>query len=394
VPLFEGEVTPEGQLRSTARYVMSIVDDLSEAVQAEAALKETETRFRQFAENIEQIVFIASADLTEVTFVNARYAQLLGAPPSELQDDARRALDHVHPDDRARLARELPRAVARLRRMRRAEVVVRTLHPVRGVRLLNVRLNPARMTDGGVRVFGIAEDITERAAAEQQRLDEAVKQRDILVREVHHRIKNNLQGVAGLLQHMAQAKPEVEATLNEIAGQIQAIAQVHGLQIRAAGTLPVLGVVQGIFRTLGAMFGAQVRMEAALPALWRWGLPENEAVPLALVVNELGTNALKHRAARAAALVVAVEPRLDGLAIRIEQQGRLPPGFDLERIASSVSGLGLVKALLPRRGARLSIEQVADRVCARLELTPPSIVEDRGEEAGPPAGFVGVESTL
>ena len=57
----------------------------------------------------------------------------------------------------------------------------------------------------------------------------------------------------------------------------------------------------------------------------------------------------------------------------------MPPGpaeFDLAQIAASVSGLGLVKALLPRRGARLTLEQAGSLVAARLQLFPPSIRED------------------
>ncbi len=372
VPLFEP--VPGGGSR--ARYVMSIIDDLTEQVRAEAALRETETRFRQFAENIDQVVFIATSDLSAVLYVNPRYAAVVGAPPGELLDNPRAALAHVHFDDAPRMARLLPRLVARCRRVRKSEFTVRIDHPARGVRLLAVRLNPVKMYDGSVRVFGVADDVTERTAAEQQRLEEAVKQRDILVREVHHRIKNNLQGVAGLLQHQAGAKPELAATLNEIAGQIQAIAQVHGLQIRAAGTLPVLGVVQGIFHNLTAMFGVQVRFEPPQPALWRWGLPENEAVPLALVINELGTNAIKYRTARDDAIEVRLGPRADGIELRIDNPGQLKPGFDLGAIASSVSGLGLVKALLPRRGARLAIEQAGTHVTTRLDLMPPAIGED------------------
>jgi len=244
------------------------------------------------------------------------------------------------------------------------------------VRLLNVRLNPARIHDGSIRVFGIADDVTERWAAEQQRLEEAVTQRDVLVREVHHRIKNNLQGVAGLLQQMASAKPEVAPTLNEVAGQIQAIAQVHGLQIGTGGTLPVLGVAQGIFSNLGAMFGADVRFESDAPGLWRWGLPENEAVPLALVINELGTNAIKYRSSRDLAIEVRIMTRADGIAVQIDNAGRLPAGFDLSRVSSGVSGLSLIKALLPRRGARLRLEQLGSLVRTTLELGGPAIREE------------------
>jgi PAS domain S-box-containing protein len=371
VPVFD-----DPSAERSASYVMSIVDDLTDEVRAETALRETETRFRQFAENIDQLVFIANADLTQVLYVNSRYTQLVGASLSELMDNPRNALRYVHPDDSARLAHQLPRVIAGLRRLRRGEVTVRVNHPSAGVRTISMRLNPARMTDGLLRVFGVAEDVTARMAAEQQRLEDAVRQRDILVREVHHRIKNNLQGVAGLLQHMASGKPEVAAQLNEIAGQIQAIAQVHGLQIGAGGTLPVLGVVQGIFNNLGAMFGVEVRLAPSASALWRWGLPEGEAVPLALVINELGTNAIKYRESRDLTLDVRVEARPDGLAVRIQNAGRLPAGFELARISSGVSGLGLVKALLPRRGAHLTLEQEEDRVTATLDLSAPAVRED------------------
>jgi PAS domain S-box-containing protein len=374
IPLFEADAAG----RTRVRYVMSIIDDLTDAVRAETQLAETETRFRQFAENIDQLVFIATTDLSAVLYVNPRYASVVGASATELVENPRSALAHVHFDDAPRIAKLLPRLIASMRRARKQEFNVRIDHPLRGVRVLNVRLSPVKLRDGTVRVFGIADDVTERSAAERQRIEEAVKQRDILVREVHHRIKNNLQGVAGLLQHMAHAKPELASNLNEIAGQIQAIAQVHGLQIRATGTLPVLGVAQGIFQNLATMFGVEVRFEPPPPALWRWGLPENEAVPLALVVNELGTNAIKYRGSRDQGITVRVASRPEGVELRIENSGQLRAGFDLARIASSVSGLGLVKALLPRRGAKLAIEQHGGVVVTRLELLPPAIGEDVG----------------
>jgi PAS domain S-box-containing protein len=374
IPLFEADATGH----SRVRYVMSIIDDLTDAVRAETQLAETETRFRQFAENIDQLVFISTTDLSAVLYVNPRYVSVVGASSAELIENPRSALAHVHFDDAPRIAKLLPRLIASMRRARKMEFNVRIDHPLRGVRMLNVRLSPVRLRDGTIRVFGIGDDVTERSAAERQRLEEAVKQRDILVREVHHRIKNNLQGVAGLLQHMAHAKPELANNLNEIAGQIQAIAQVHGLQIRATGTLPVLGVAQGIFQNLATMFGVEVRFEPPPPALWRWGLPENEAVPLALVVNELGTNAIKYRGSRDQGISVRVAPRPEGVELRIENHGQLRSGFDLARIASSVSGLGLVKALLPRRGAKLAIEQHGGTVITRLELLPPAIGEDVG----------------
>ena len=377
VPLFESEPGRSAAAGdANARYVMSIIDDLTEEVRAETALRETEARFRQFAENIDQLVFIMTGDFSSALYVNPRYTTLIGGPVSDLLDNPRNVMRHVHFEDVQTVNRALPRLVARMRRLMRSELTARIDHPTRGVRNINVRLSPVRMEDGAIRVFGIADDVTERTRAEQQKMEQIVKQRDVLVREVHHRIKNNLQGVAGLLQQTADARPDVADILSEAATQIHAIAQVHGLQIRSSGTLPVLGVAQGIFSTLSNMFGVEVRFEPPPPDLWRFGLPENEAVPLALVINELGTNAIKHRATRQDGIMVKVTTRPDGMELAIENPGVLKDGFDLAQISASVSGLGLVKALLPRRGARLVVERTGAVVSTRLQLFPPAIRED------------------
>ena len=277
VPLFESEPGRSAAAGdANARYVMSIIDDLSEEVRAETALRETEARFRQFAENIDQLVFIMTGDFSSVLYVNPRYTTLIGAPVSEWLDNPRSVMRHVHFEDVQSVNRTLPRLVARMRRLMRSEFTARIDHPTRGVRNVNVRLSPVRMEDGAIRVFGIADDVTERTRAEQQRMEQIVKQRDVLVREVHHRIKNNLQGVAGLLQQTADARPDVADILSEAATQIHAIAQVHGLQIRSSGTLPVLGVAQGIFSTLSNMFGVEVRFEPPPPDLWRLGCPKTK----------------------------------------------------------------------------------------------------------------------
>jgi hypothetical protein len=60
--------------------------------------------------------------------------------------------------------------------------------------------------------------------------------------------------------------------------------------------------------------------------------------------------------------------------IAIANRGALPEGFDLARIPGGVSGLGLVRALLPRRSATLALATEGDEVVARVRLVPPGIV--------------------
>ncbi|HWH83349.1 MAG TPA: PAS domain-containing protein, partial [Burkholderiaceae bacterium] len=219
----------------------------------------------------------------------------------------------------------------------------------------------------------VATDVTEQRAAQEARLEAAIAQREMLVREVHHRIKNNLQGVAGLLQQIAQRKPEVAGPIAEVVGQVQAIAQVYGLQVGASGPLQLLGVLRAIAQSVQRTFGRPIGVEPGGADAARWMLPEAEAIPIALTLNELLTNAVKHGGQAPGAIDCTLDDGEAGPRIAIFNDARLPAGFNLARIPGGVSGLGLVRALLPRRGATLTLEQRGERVEAALALKPPVV---------------------
>ncbi len=224
-------------------------------------------------------------------------------------------------------------------------------------------------TDQATQLLLVASDVTEQRAAERARLQAAIAQREVLVREVHHRIKNNLQGVAGLLQQNAVRHPEVAAVLNEAVGQVQAIAQVYGLQVGVSGPLAVASLLRAIAQSVQRTFGRpiSVEVEGEVPHL----LPEAESIPVALTVNELLTNAIKHGPGGSVRCKLQAEG--EGVRIVIRGQGTLAAGFDLAQVRGGVSGLGLVRALLPRRSATLSLSQDGDDVVASIELRPPSV---------------------
>ncbi|MFO1293362.1 MAG: PAS domain S-box protein [Rubrivivax sp.] len=236
-------------------------------------------------------------------------------------------------------------------------------------RVWDMRIAPIAAGPGGTpQLLLVASDVTGQRLAEQARLQAAIAQREVLVREVHHRIKNNLQGVAGLLRQNAERHPEVAAALTEAIGQVQAIAQVYGLQVGARGPLGVVPLLEAIAQSVQRMFRCRIEVDAAAA---RHLLPETEAIPVALTLNELLTNAVKHGADDA----VRCRVHADGerVTIGIASRARLPAGFDLAQVRGGVSGLGLVRALLPRRSAALTIRQEGDEVVAELALRAPSV---------------------
>jgi PAS domain S-box-containing protein len=222
----------------------------------------------------------------------------------------------------------------------------------------------------------VATDVTEQRAAQEAKFDAAIAQREMLVKEVHHRIKNNLQGVAGLLQQIGVRRPEVAGLMAEVVGQVQAIAQVYGLQVGMTGPLRSVSVVEAIAASVQRTFGRDIAFSVRGEQADLWVFPEAESIPIALTLNELLTNAVKHcTGGEAGAVSCALECREATVRVVVANTGGLPEGFNLARFPGGVSGLGLVRALLPRRSASLTLEQHGQQVIATVTLGSPGVLK-------------------
>lgn len=210
------------------------------------------------------------------------------------------------------------------------------------------------------------------------RIAAAESQRDALVREVHHRIKNNLQGVIGLMRQHLTAHPELEGLVERMISQIRAIAVIHGMHSELTqGEIGLCELVTGISQATTVLTQIEIAAEGLEDTPGSIRIPRDEAVPIALVLNELLFNASKHGLNHTGGGGIRVRvSEHDGLArVRISNPGALPaPDFDFAKGTGLGTGLNLVKALLPRHGARLEIIQEDDQVVVELALTDPAII--------------------
>lgn len=231
--------------------------------------------------------------------------------------------------------------------------------------------------DGDTTFAAVIEDATPRRLQEQRRLDDVRTQRDALVREVHHRIKNHLQGVAGLLrQHLAD-KPLMQPLLEAATAQILSIAAVHGLQGELPGSaLDLRGMVSRIAASISGIMHVPIVLGEQCAMLAGLNLVEEEAVPVAMVLNEMLMNAVKHRQRGDSDALVRVEARRDGesVTIMVSNPGFLPPRLNLALGAQLGTGLSLAKSLVPHTGAQLTLAEDGDSVLASLTLWPPHVV--------------------
>lgn len=201
----------------------------------------------------------------------------------------------------------------------------------------------------------------------------------MLVREVHHRIKNNLHTVTALLSSFAESHPEVEEVLNQAATQVQSIAIVHGLQGKfSLVRVNLYDMVNSLATEIQTLWKNTVTISMQ-EGWWSCNVFKSEAVPLALIMNELVTNAVKHgRYDRHVRIDLSGDRAAGSVKIVISNMGILPDGFNLDTAQHLGTGLQLVASLLPRTAAQLYLSQLNETVVTTLLLESPLIQADEG----------------
>lgn len=240
-------------------------------------------------------------------------------------------------------------------------------------RIWDIHLIPVPNASGLVtQVLLLAADVTVAKTLERDRLAAERALMQTLVREVHHRIKNHLQGLVALMRmNLGQGLTTTELVARAIV-QIRSIAIVHGLLSRhPAENIDLAVVLREMVRMLeqdrpdGLLFNLKIEADAAID------LDPEDAVPIALAIGELITNAAKHtRNTEGARVEVTLRNADSGNAelIVLNCPASLPPGFSLQACRGTHRGLDLAQSLLPSHNTHLDVFECNEGVVAQLRL--------------------------
>jgi PAS domain S-box-containing protein len=325
------------------------------AQKAEFDLRIEKEEFEQLFRNLPHAIVIMDANNTIKT-VNSAFARIFQYLPSELV--GRNLHDLIVPDGQAEEADELSHItfigeIARktTRRKRKDGTFV-------PVNIIGVPI----VIDGLIRaIFAIYEDITERKRYEEQ-LQVALAEKEVLMQELQHRVKNNLTILSSLLSHeiRQQAEEAPRQILRDTRLRIQTMASLYDQLSRTKDVLDtdLTVYIRNLAESMKGIYDTaddRIRIKFDLAPI---RLDVKRAVSVGLVINELITNALKHafRGRDIGTVTVRLAAEADKIILVVEDDGiGFPPGFKPEN--SSSLGWTIVKLISDQLDGRFSVSE-------------------------------------
>lgn len=340
-------------------HVICTFSDITEQKEAEAALRESESTLRSFYDSTTLMLgIIELLDDDDILYIsnNASAAAFFGLPPDQI--DRRRASDLRLPRKYRRMWIEHYRESERSGR----PVTVEYEEQIGdGTRWLSATVCPIAQAPGDRPRFAyVAEDITERRRT-AERISASLREKEVLLQEIHHRVKNNLQVISSLLKLQSSSISDAHALemFRESQHRVRSMALVHEKLYQAADLARIdfadylRSLTTYLIRSynVGPLLRLDIQADSVL-------LDVEQAVPLGLIVNELVSNALKYAFPAGSAGQVSIDLHSvtpGHLCLRIADTGvGLPPDVDLWR--SETLGLRLVTMLIRQLQGTIALE--------------------------------------
>ena len=327
----------------------------AERAAAERELRQSEERFRMAVECLDEGLLITDLD-DVVLYVNSRISELTGYSQEEMI--GRPAYELILPPD------QWPDLQQRNQQRGQGHADRYEIEAIRkdGSRFwIETNAMPYLDTSGEViGTLGAITDVTERKVAGQQ-LQQSLADKEVLLKEIHHRVKNNLQVISSLLDLQAQHFPDerIRAAFTDSQNRIRSMALIHERLYRSTDLARIdMGeYIQDLALSLFSSYSDDVRDIALQTDIAAIELDVDQAMPCGFIINELISNSLKYAFADGRKGVIAIEFSEEDegqleLVVRDNGVG-LPPDFDYRQSPSL--GLRLVHTLVQQLRGTLAV---------------------------------------
>jgi len=328
-----------------AKYVNIYGIDITERKRAEEKLRRSDEKYKELADALPQIVFETDT-AGKLTYANRKAFDLFSYTQKDF-DKGLSALQMVVPEERYRAERNI-RSI--LSGAETADSKEYTAQKKNGS-TFRIEIHSSLIVDDNkpVGLRGIIVDITERKRAEEA-IKASLKEKELLLRELHHRVKNNLQIMSSLINFQLgylRDKMGVEV-LKELQNRLKSMSLIHEKLYKSKDLVHIdfneyiWDLIKALYRTYGVN-RARIRLEMAVKDV---SLTINVAVPCALIINELVSNSLKHAFPKGKGkITIALSPAgKDEIELAVSDNGvGVSKDFDFRKTKSL--GLQLVTIL-------------------------------------------------
>ncbi len=394
--------------RETLLAIGRQVGTAVEKIRSEDALRENEAMYRTITEHSLTGIFILAND--RLVFANEGFAKILGFSLQQMLTwNGEQFLARIHPEDKAFVAeqnRQKLEADVGLPDARQAVFDCRLITIHGAVKWVLLHFRGIEFA-GGMALAGVAVDITDRKLAEQavaaanrqllareeqlravneqlfgvieqlksseRELVAANAEKEILMKEIHHRVKNNLQVISSLLNLQSVHISDAGATalLKDCQARIKSMALVHEqlCQARNLARIDISEYISALVNHLFVMYGASATAIKLTLNTARVHLALDRAIPCSLIINELVSNSLKYGFpdGREGEIRVDLEAASkDTLRLVVADSGvGLPEHIDINN--SNTLGLQLVMTFTEQLGGTITLDRTRG-ACFAIEF--------------------------
>ena len=289
---YQTRIVPEFAKDGSVESLLTIAREVTEFKQTESALKESEQKYRNLVETSQGVIWSVNTE-GHLSFVNQAVKRISGYEPEEMLG---RHFSELLPSEHAQKDREM------LEHILAGESIFQ--YEVKCLRkdgtVFWVSCNAIVLRDDAGNILGVrgtSVDITERKQTEEQ-LKASLQEKEALLKEVHHRVKNNLQVISSLLDLQAQQIEDAIAleAFRESQNRIRSIALIHEklYQSNNVARINVADYIHTLTTYLLQTYPLapnNITLQLNIDDIL---LDIDTVIPCGLIINELVSNALKH----------------------------------------------------------------------------------------------------
>ncbi|MEM4196113.1 MAG: PAS domain S-box protein, partial [Methanothermobacter sp.] len=330
--------------------VVAVYRDLTERKQLEEKLKENERLYRSIFENTGSATTIVDEDTT-ILMVNREFERLSGYSREEIEgkmswkefladEDLKRMEEYHH------LWMKDPALVPRVHNFRFRD---------RHGNIKYIRMN-ADPIPGTTMIVASLVDVTDIREAEEEIL-RSLREKEVLLREIHHRVKNNLQIISSLLnlQLSRIGDEELRKIVRESQGRIKAMAMIHE-HLYQSESLERVNFREYVEKLVGDIIishGVSVRKNIEIEDM---ELDLDTAIPLGLIINELVTNSIKYAFPDGRGTITIGMRKADGSVELVVADDGVGLPEDVDPSSTGTLGLKLVGLLTEQLNGKMTLD--------------------------------------